>query len=92
MGRREHQYNKHHLIWQEYREYFHINDHRNIKYMKMIRHRWLHTLFDTLNTPKDQLAFLKELFNPILSETSQELFENLLSQTDIDFYAKWLVK
>jgi len=58
----------------------------------MIRHRWLHSLFDTLNTPKDQLAFLKELFNPILSETSQQLFENLLSQTDQEFYADGLVK
>jgi len=45
-----------------------------------------------LNHPKDQLAYLKELFDPILSETSQQLFTDLLSQTDQEFYADGLVK
>jgi len=83
---------KHHLIGQEYREYFNINDPRNIKYMKQFQHRALHTLMQNLNHPKDQLAYLKELFDPILSETSQQLFTDLLSQTDQEFYSDGLVK
>lgn len=87
MSKQNKQRNKHHLVAKEYREYFNVNDQRNIKYMKMIQHRALHTLMQNLNCPKDQLAYLKELFNPILSETSQQLFTDLLSQTDQEFYA-----
>jgi len=83
---------KHHLLGQEYREYFNINDPRNIKYMQQVKHRAIHTLMQNLNTPKDQLAYLKELFDPILSDVSQQLFTDLLSQTDQEFYADGIVK
>jgi hypothetical protein len=55
--------------------------------MRQTEHRAIHTLMKNLNTPKDQIAYLKELFDPILSETSKQLFTDLLSQTDQEFYA-----
>ena len=74
------------------KEDYNVHDARNISVMDHRRHVALHQLFYNLTTPKDQLDYLRELFNDILSQEAKEIFEELTWLSDKLFYAKGLVK
>lgn len=83
---------RHHLIQRCEKEKYNVHDQRNIKVMKHIQHVALHSLFHNLTSPKEQLAFLKDLYINVLSDETKAIFETLINCSDKDFYAKWIVK
>lgn len=56
--------------------------------INMNRHNALHALFWVLLTPKEQLMELKHLYDWVLSDTAKQLFNELISLNDKDFYTK----
>lgn len=90
--KKEKTFNRHHIIWQAEKALFNVFDERNVIRMEMNQHNALHALFKTLLTPKDQLEFLQQLFEPVLSKKAFSLLSVLCSMEDRDFYDDWLVK
>ena len=85
-------YNVHHIIWQSNRNWANINDDRNKMVIDKIRHDWLNSLFRELQSPHEQLMYLRQMYNDILSDTSKKLFDELLWLWVSNFYQEWLVK
>ena len=56
------------------------------------RHRWLNALFQCLQSPHEQLGYLKQMYDSVLSDTAKQLLEELLELKEWEFYAEWLVK
>lgn len=86
------EYNLHHKIWKCNRKRANINDERNKIVIRKVRHEWLNSLFQCLQSPHEQLEYLRDMYDSILSNTAKNLFDSLLSLNEYDFYAEWLVK
>lgn len=84
--------NLHHKIWQCNRQRANINDDRNKMIIDKSRHNWLNALFQCLQSPHEQLWYLRGMYDSVLSDTAKQLFDELLSLKEWDFYAEWLVK
>ena len=89
---RKDQTNVHHLIAKSYEDEYNVHEEENKIRMNMIRHNALHSLFWVLLSPKEQLLELRNLYDTILNDTSKQLFDELLSLEDKDFYLPKLVK
>jgi hypothetical protein len=84
--KKEKTFNRHHLIGQSQKYLFNVFDERNVIRMEERQHNALHGLFKCLLTPKDQLEFLQQLFEPVLSKKAFSLLSVLCSMEDRDFY------
>jgi hypothetical protein len=86
------QENNHHLIWKSLVNEYRIDMKENQVRMNIERHNALHKLFWCLLTPKEQLKELNYLYDSVLSDTARELFRELLSLSDKEFYIDWMVR
>lgn len=85
-------YNRHHLLWVSNREQYNVHTPENIILMERHRHDALHALYGVLNTPKEQMKEARCLYDTILSDTAKQLFDQLLSLSDSDFYISSVLK
>lgn len=60
--------------------------------MEERQHAALHGLFKCILTPKGQIEFLQQLFEPVLSKKAFSLLSVLCNMEDKDFYEEWLIK
>lgn len=86
------QENNHHLIWKSLVNEYRIDMKENQVRMNIERHNALHKLFWCLLTPKEQLKELSHLYDSVLSDTAKQLFKELLSLNDKEFYIDWIVR
>ena len=56
------------------------------------RHNWLNALFQCLQSPHEQLWYLRDMYDSILSDTAKQIFDELLSLSNKDFYQDGLIK
>ena len=84
--------NTHHIIWKALRNEFNIDKKENKIIIQVSRHNALHSLFWCLLAPKEQLRELYYIYESVLSDTSKQLFEELINMDDYDFYLEWLKK
>lgn len=92
MGKKRKDKNLHHKIGQCNRGWANVEDNRNKMIIDRSRHEWLNSLFQCLQSPHEQLWYLREMYDSVLSNTAKQLFDELLSLNIQDFYAEWLVK
>ena len=90
--KKEKVYNRHHIIAQSKKDLFNVFDPRNVIRMEERQHAALHGLFKWLLLPKDQIEFLQQLFEPVLSKKAFSLLSVLCNMEDKEFYEEWLVK
>ena len=84
--------NLHHIIWQCNKSRAKTGDTRNHLIMDKKRHEWLNDLFHTLQSPHQQLEYLRTMYDTVLSDTAKDLFDDLLCLDLKSFYAKWLIR
>ena len=60
--------------------------------MEKRRHEWLNALFQTLQSPKEQLEYLRDIYDSVLSDTARKLFDDLLLLPREKFYQDGLIK
>jgi len=84
--KKEKVFNRHHLLAQSKKDLYNVFDERNVIRMEMNQHNALHALFKTLLTPKEQLDFMQQLFEPVLSKKAFSLLSVLCNMEDRDFY------
>ena len=69
-----------------------VEDTRNKIAMLISQHRGLNALFWDNQCPQEQLEFLRDLYDSVLSDTAKSIYDELLSLDKKEFYAKGLVK
>lgn len=79
---------KHHLIQRCEKNDYNVHDKRNVKKMIHKQHVALHQLFRNLTTPKDQLVYLRDLYDTVLSPYTKQLFDDLINMPEDFFYAQ----
>ena len=84
--------NLHHLIGVSNKKRANTWDERNKLIMDKKRHEWLNALFHALQSPKEQLEYLRDMYDTVLSNTAKQLFDDLLALDTKSFYDKWLTK
>jgi hypothetical protein len=84
--------NTHHIIGKCCKRWAYVNDVRNKITILISQHRWLNALFNTRQSPIEQLAYLRELYETVLSDTAKQLFDELISLKEREFYDNGLVK
>lgn len=85
-------YNIHHKIWKCNRKWANVEDSRNKMTIERTRHDWLNSLFQCLQSPHEQLEYLRDMYDSILSDIAKQLFDELIGLNRKDFYSQWLVK
>ena len=85
-------HNRHHLIWKCNKKRANVDKENNIITIEKVRHDWLNSLFQCLQSPHEQLWYLREMYDSILSDCAKELFDALLSLKEWEFYEEDLVK
>lgn len=85
-------FNLHHKIGQCNSKRAYVNDDRNKMCIEKTRHNWLNQLFQCLQSPHEQLWYLRQMYDSVLSNTAKRLFDDLLALNTKSFYDKWLIK
>ena len=85
-------YDVHHRIGVCNRSRANVQDETNKMLMTVMRHRALNTLVNDKQSPQEQLEVMYEIWKPVLSETVQQIIENLLEMERVDFYQSNLIK
>lgn len=88
----QNKYNIHHIVWQCNESRCNVDCKDNLVLFNKIKHDWLNRLFQTLQSPHEQLWYLRWLYNTVLSETAKNLYDELLSLDKKQFYKKRLLR
>jgi len=82
----------HHLIGQCNRSWANVNHEDNKMTIKKNVHHAINTLFMMNQSPLEQLKQLRDMYDPVLSDTAKAMFDDLLDLPRDYFYRKPLVK
>lgn len=70
----------HHIVWKCNHPRARVDNADNKLVMLKSKHVWLNALFQTLQSPYEQLLYLRhELYDKVLSDTAKQLFDSLLA-------------
>jgi hypothetical protein len=92
MSKKQKLYSSHHIIGRSNNRRAKVEDKRNRIRIEHVRHMGLNSLFQCLQCPHEQLWYLREMYDSVLSDTAKELYDALLSLEEREFYDHWLVK
>lgn len=82
----------HHLVWRVNKWWANVEHPDNKIILDVVRHRWLNSLFQCLQSPYEQLEYLRDMYDSVLSDTSKELFDTLLATPIHKFYKDEIIK
>lgn len=91
---RKHRHNQdiHHIVWQCNKERCNVNDGDNKMIIRKTVHEWLNALFQHNQSPHEQLKQLRDMYEPVLSDTAKQIFDDLLELPREYFYKSKLIK
>lgn len=84
--------NEHHIVWRMNRVQYNTNEAINKIMMNERQHQALNRLVGDKQTPHEQLKFMLEIWEPVLSDTVREELYAILSLPRWAFYKEELVK
>lgn len=85
-------YDVHHKIWQCNKSWAYVNDESNKMMIKKNIHNAINVLFQSHQSPHEQLQQLRGMYDSVLNPIAKQLFDDLLDLPKDIFYKKWIVK